>query len=131
MSLLHCGDRYVSQTSLLLQMALAQILHIIRRTNWPAYVGTSGTNTLRFPVHNSATDVVWSTAAASLTKICKVDKSYINACKLAKLRAKYMTRFTFFYILFYNGIKQCVKAVIGDQLINYLASWVSILVVLG
>lgn len=62
-------------------MTLAQILHIIGCTDWPAYVGTSGTNTLRSAVHYPATDVVWSTATSNLTKICKMYKSYINSIK--------------------------------------------------
>lgn len=70
-SLLRRKNNHISQTCLSSKMTLAQVLYPIRCTNRPPDIGTSGTNTLGLIVHHTAADVIWSTAALSLTRICR------------------------------------------------------------
>ena len=76
-TLLSDGHNDISQTSLSSHVAFSKILDIIRCTNRSWAFGTSGTYTLRCVVHHSAANVVWSTAALDLARICKVFKSIL------------------------------------------------------
>ena len=65
------GNIYISQACLLLQVTFAQVLHTIGSTHLVSCVWTSGANTLYSIAHYSTADVVWSTAALCLARICK------------------------------------------------------------